>query len=178
MLPGALLSPAPSARQGEELRVQTVPGALMGAGDVIAQQLVERRGLREHHGKRTLRMVAIGCCFVGPVVGGWYKVLDRLVPGATKAVAVKKMVLDQGGFAPCFLGCFLAITGAVNGLSVEENWSKIQQDYVDALLTNYCIWPPVQIANFYFVPLSHRLAVVQCVAIVWNCYLSWKANRV
>ncbi|KAI6059759.1 Protein Mpv17 isoform X1 [Aix galericulata] len=99
----------------------------MGAGDVIAQQLVERRGLREHHGKRTLKMVAIGCCFVGPVVGGWYKVLDRLVPGATKAVAVKKMVLDQGGFAPCFLGCFLGITGAVNGLSVEENWSKIQQ---------------------------------------------------
>ncbi|XP_068535269.1 protein Mpv17 [Anas acuta] len=152
-------------------------GALMGAGDVIAQQLVERRGLRQHHAKRTLKMMAIGCCFVGPVVGGWYKVLDRLVPGATKAVAVKKMVLDQGGFAPCFLGCFLGITGAVNGLSVEENWSKIQQDYVDALLTNYCIWPPVQVANFYFVPLSHRLAVVQCVAIVWNCYLSWKANR-
>lgn len=35
--------------------------------------------------------------------------------------------LLQGGFAPCFLGCFLGITGAVNGLSVEENWSKIQQ---------------------------------------------------
>ncbi|XP_064911524.1 protein Mpv17 isoform X1 [Columba livia] len=85
--------------------------------------------------------------------------------------------LLQGAFAPCFLGCFLAITGATNGLSVEENWSKIQQDYTDTLMTNYCIWPPVQIANFYFVPLKHRLAVVQCVAIVWNCYLSWKANR-
>uniref|UniRef100_A0A8C8AW67 Mitochondrial inner membrane protein Mpv17 n=1 Tax=Otus sunia TaxID=257818 RepID=A0A8C8AW67_9STRI len=55
--------------------------------------------------------------------------------------------------------------------------SLLSQDYTDALLTNYCIWPPVQIANFYFVPLQHRLAVVQCVAIVWNCYLSWKANR-
>ncbi|XP_025911677.1 protein Mpv17 isoform X2 [Apteryx rowi] len=152
-------------------------GALMGAGDVIAQQLVERRGLRGHQGRRTVKMMAIGFCFVGPVLGSWYKVLDRLIPGATKAVAVKKMVLDQGGFAPCFLGCFLAIAGAMNGLSVQENWSKIQQDYVDALLTNYCIWPPVQIANFYFVPLNHRLAVVQCVAIVWNCYLSWKANR-
>ncbi|XP_049674568.1 protein Mpv17 isoform X2 [Accipiter gentilis] len=54
---------------------------------------------------------------------------------------------------------------------------RLPQDYMDALLTNYCIWPPVQIANFYFVPLHHRLAVVQCVAIVWNCYLSWKANR-
>ncbi|XP_075606313.1 mitochondrial inner membrane protein Mpv17 isoform X3 [Balearica regulorum gibbericeps] len=121
-------------------------GALMGAGDVIAQQLVEQRGLRGHHGSRTVKMMAIGFCFVG-------------------------------GFAPCFLGCFLAITGAMNGLSLEENWSKIQQDYADALMTNYCIWPPVQIANFYFVPLKHRLAVVQCVAIVWNCYLSWKANR-
>ncbi|NXX77073.1 MPV17 protein, partial [Urocolius indicus] len=154
-----------------------VAGALMGAGDVIAQQLVEQRGLHGHHGSRTLKMMAIGFCFVGPVVGGWYKILDRLVPGTTKVVAVKKMVLDQGAFAPCFLGCFLGITGAMNGLSVEENWSKVQQDYTDALLTNYCIWPPVQIANFYFVPLKHRLAVVQCVAIVWNCYLSWKANR-
>ncbi|KAI1241376.1 Protein Mpv17 [Lamprotornis superbus] len=195
----------------------------------------------------------------GPVVGSWYRILDWLIPGNTKVVAVKKVILDQvalamaplsqGGFAPCFLGCFLAVTGAVNGLSVQDNWSKIQQDYMDALMTNYCvsggrsvslslshllhgaamdslghperqagvgvgwgpwqgsslllpfsaqIWPPVQIANFYFVPLQHspgaqslspepaaadpvpsvpRLAVVQCVAIVWNCYLSWKANR-
>ncbi|XP_064364240.1 protein Mpv17 isoform X2 [Dromaius novaehollandiae] len=157
---GRLLARRPRAAQA------LTAGALMGAGDVIAQQLVERRGLRGHQGRRTVKMTAIGFCFVGPILGSWYKVLDRLIPGATKAVAVKKMVLDQGGFAPCFLGCFLAIAGALNGLSVQENWSKLQQ-----------IWPPVQIANFYFVPLHHRLAVVQCVAIVWNCYLSWKANR-
>ncbi|XP_039243404.1 protein Mpv17 isoform X2 [Pipra filicauda] len=84
-----------------------VAGALMGAGDVITQQLVERRGLRGHHGPRTLKMMAIGFCFVGPVVGSWYRILDRLIPGNTKVVAVKKMVLDQ--------------------------------DYTDALMTNYCV---------------------------------------
>eukprot|EP00076_Gallus_gallus_P008126 XP_004935875.1 protein Mpv17 isoform X12 [Gallus gallus] len=158
-------------------------GALMGAGDVIAQQLVEQRGLRGHHSQRTLKMMAIGFCFVGPVVGGWYRILDRLIPGATKAVAVKKMVLDQGAFAPCFLGCFLAITGAVNGLSVEQNWAKIQQlcravwggvvaGLLPALMastfprTTWTLCSPTTV-----------LAVVQCVAIVWNCYLSWKANR-
>ncbi|KAM4680466.1 mitochondrial inner membrane protein Mpv17 isoform 1-T1 [Amazona ochrocephala] len=130
---GRLLARRPGAAQA------LTAGALMGAGDVIAQQLVEQRGLQGHHGPRTLKMMAIGFCFVGPVVGGWYKILDQLIPGTTKVVAVKKMVLDQGGFAPCFLGCFLAITGAMNGLSVEENWSKIQQDYTDALLTNYCV---------------------------------------
>ncbi|XP_077345518.1 mitochondrial inner membrane protein Mpv17 isoform X2 [Lithobates pipiens] len=152
-------------------------GSLMGVGDVISQQLVERRGVQGHSVERTLKMMGVGLCFVGPVVGSWYNVLDRLVPGSTKSVALKKMLLDQGGFAPCFLGCFLTIVSTLNGLSKEEIWTKLKRDYKDALITNYYIWPAVQIANFYFIPLYHRLAVVQCVAIVWNSYLSWKANK-
>ncbi|CAM4643748.1 unnamed protein product [Lepidochelys kempii] len=130
-------------------------GSLVGVGDVISQQLVERRGLSGHSSRRTLKMMAIGFCFVGPVVGGWYQLLDRLIPGNTRMVALKKMVLDQAGFAPCFLGCFLAIAGALNGLSTEESWAKVRRDYPDALLTNYYLWPAVQIANFYFIPLNH-----------------------
>uniref|UniRef100_A0A8C3PBY0 Mitochondrial inner membrane protein Mpv17 n=1 Tax=Chrysemys picta bellii TaxID=8478 RepID=A0A8C3PBY0_CHRPI len=102
-------------------------GSLVGVGDVISQQLVERRGLRGHSSRRTLKMMAIGFCFVGPVVGGWYQLLDRLIPGNTRMVALKKMALDQVGFAPCFLGCFLAIAGALNGLSAEESWAKIRR---------------------------------------------------
>ncbi|XP_010369536.1 protein Mpv17 isoform X4 [Rhinopithecus roxellana] len=120
-------------------------GSLMGLGDIISQQLVERRGLQEHQRGRTLTMMSLGCGFVGPVVGGWYKVLDRFIPGTTKVDALKKMILDQ--------------------------------DYPDALITNYYLWPAVQLANFYLVPLHYRLAVVQCVAVIWNSYLSWKAHR-
>ncbi|XP_055041571.1 mitochondrial inner membrane protein Mpv17 isoform X2 [Misgurnus anguillicaudatus] len=120
-------------------------GSLVGVGDVISQQLIERRGLANHSVKRTAKMMSIGFFFVGPVVGSWYKVLDKLVTGGTKSAALKKMLFDQ--------------------------------DYTDALISNYYLWPPVQIANFYFVPLHHRLAVVQIVAVVWNSYLSWKANK-
>uniref|UniRef100_A0A8D1BHC5 Mitochondrial inner membrane protein Mpv17 n=2 Tax=Sus scrofa TaxID=9823 RepID=A0A8D1BHC5_PIG len=154
-----------------------VARSLMGLGDVISQQLVERRGLQEHQTGRTLTMVSLGCGFVGPVVGGWYKVLDRLIPGTTKVDALKKMLLDQGGFAPCFLGCFLPLVGTLNGLSAQDNWAKLRRDYPDALITNYYLWPAVQLANFYLVPLHYRLAVVQCVAVIWNSYLSWKAHR-
>ncbi|XP_056409201.1 protein Mpv17 [Hyla sarda] len=152
-------------------------GSLVGVGDVISQQLVERKGLHGHNLERTMKMMGIGFCFVGPVLGGWYKVLDRLIPGSSKSVAIKKMLLDQGGFAPCILGCFLTIVGSLNGLSTDEIWDKLKRDYKDALITNYYIWPAVQIANFYFIPLHHRLAVVQVVAIIWNSYLSWKANQ-
>uniref|UniRef100_A0A8C6A3A9 Mitochondrial inner membrane protein Mpv17 n=1 Tax=Marmota marmota marmota TaxID=9994 RepID=A0A8C6A3A9_MARMA len=114
-------------------------GSLMGLGDIISQQLVERRGLQEHQTGRTLTMVSLGCGFVAPVLGGWYKVLDRLIPGTTKVDALKKMLLDQGGFAPCFLGCFLPLMGTLNGLSAQDNWAKLRRDYPDALLTNYYV---------------------------------------
>ncbi|XP_041419630.1 protein Mpv17 isoform X1 [Xenopus laevis] len=159
-------------------KVQIVTaGSLVGVGDVISQQLLERKGLKGHSIERTVKMMGIGFCFVGPVVGGWYKILDRIIPGSGKPVALKKMLLDQVAFAPCFLGCFLSIASALNGLSGEQIWGKLKRDYKDALITNYYIWPAVQVANFYFIPLYHRLAVVQFVAIIWNSYLSWKANK-
>lgn len=42
----------------------TCTGSLMGLGDIISQQLVERRGLREHQAGRTLTMASLGCGFV------------------------------------------------------------------------------------------------------------------
>ncbi|KAL2773711.1 protein Mpv17, partial [Daubentonia madagascariensis] len=144
-------------------------GSLMGLGDIISQQLVEKRGLQEHQMGRTLTMVSLGCGFVGPVVGGWYKVLDRFIPGTTKVDALKKMLLDQGGFAPCFLGCFLPLVGALNGLSAQDNWAKLQRDYPDALITNYYLWPAVQLANFYLVPPSLQVGCCP----VCRCYLEF-----
>ncbi|XP_062823094.1 protein Mpv17, partial [Anolis carolinensis] len=85
------------ARRPASVQVLTA-GTLMGVGDVISQQLVERRGLEGHSGRRTLRMMGIGLCFVGPVIGSWYRVLERMVPGATRTAAFQKMLLDQGGF--------------------------------------------------------------------------------
>lgn len=50
----------------------------MGLGDIISQQLVERRGLQEHQTGRTLTMVSLGCGFVvssacsgAAVLGQW-----------------------------------------------------------------------------------------------------------
>ncbi|XP_067428701.1 protein Mpv17 isoform X2 [Thunnus thynnus] len=103
-------------------------GSLVGVGDVISQQLIERRGLAHHNVRRTAKMMSIGFFFVGPVIGSWYKVLDKLVVGGSKSAAMKKMLVDQLCFAPCFLGAFLSISGALNGLTVEENVTKLKRN--------------------------------------------------
>ncbi|XP_075451317.1 mitochondrial inner membrane protein Mpv17 [Ascaphus truei] len=151
-------------------RVQILTaGSLVGVGDIISQQLVEKKGLRGHSVERTMKMMSIGFCFV----------VRALSPSLSPlALFLSSRPLSPlGFFAPGFLGCFLSIAAALNGLSREDIWAKLQRDYRDALITNYYIWPAVQMANFYFIPLYHRLAVVQCVAVVWNSYLSWKANK-
>ncbi|KAK7878718.1 hypothetical protein WMY93_030957 [Mugilogobius chulae] len=55
-------------------------------------------------------------------------------PGSTKSAAMKKMLVDQLCFAPCFLGAFLGLSGALNGLTLEQNVHKLKRDYTDAHL--------------------------------------------
>ncbi|KAM9421445.1 mitochondrial inner membrane protein Mpv17-like [Salvelinus alpinus] len=150
---------------------------LVGVGDVISQQVLERRGLANHNVTRTAKMMSIGFFFVGPVLGGWYMILDKLVTWGTKSASINKMLVTKVGFALCFLGTLLGISRTLNGLTVEENVAMLKRDYMDALISNYYLWPPVEIANFYFIPLHLRLAVVQIVAVSWNSSLSWKANN-
>ncbi|XP_051880691.1 protein Mpv17 isoform X1 [Pristis pectinata] len=152
-------------------------GGLVGFSDIVSQQLVERRGIANHNVKRTVKMTTVGLIYVGPILGAWYRFLDRLVVGQSKSAALKKMILDQLAVAPCFLAGFITVTGFLGGLPREKIWLKLQKDYKNTLISNYAIWPTAQLLNFYFIPLEHRLAVVQVVALMWNTYLSWMANR-
>ena len=59
----------------------------------------------------------------------------------------------------------------------HEIKEMLQEHYVQTLITNYKIWPLAQTLNFTFVPIQHRVGFVQIVAIFWNAYLSWMANK-
>jgi len=53
-----------------------------------------------------------------------------------------------------------------------------KQKFWPTLINGYKLWPMVQLVNFYFVPLNHRLLVVNSVALGWNAYLAYVANAV
>ncbi|CAI4218914.1 unnamed protein product [Parascedosporium putredinis] len=74
------------------------------------------------------------------------------------------------------------MTGSVlhEWLSTEEGRSpkeNVKKNFLPIMATNYMVWPWVQLANFKFVPLNHRLTFANTVAIGWNCYISYMNNR-
>ncbi|XP_069925408.1 protein Mpv17 isoform X12 [Oryctolagus cuniculus] len=70
-----------------------------------------------------------GADFQGPVVGGWYKVLDRLIPGGTKVDALKKMLLDQDYLDALITNYYVradTLTACPVALSSEMPWGSFQ----------------------------------------------------
>ncbi|KAG7293215.1 Protein required for ethanol metabolism [Staphylotrichum longicolle] len=146
---------------------------LFAVGDVAAQQLVDKKGLEKHDLARTGRMALYGgeTVVFGPAAATWFGVLSRHVNlRSPNATILARVACDQGLFAPTFIGVFLSSMAVLEGSSPRE---KLARNYSDALLTNWMIWPFVQMVNFKLVPLQHRLLFVNVISIGWNCYLSF-----
>ena len=76
--------------------------ALYTVGDVIQQHIEGRDGL---DWARMGRMATLGLC-MGPLNHFWYLHLDRLIPGATGKIVMKKVLADQIVMAPICCSVF------------------------------------------------------------------------
>ena len=90
---------------------------------------------------------------------------------------LKTQGLDQCIFAPVALLAFLNIVAGLRGDSFGVRVYDIKTNYLTILGNNYKFWPAIQLVNFYFVPLQHRLMVVNLAALCWSTYLSWQTNK-
>lgn len=147
---------------------------LHAAGDVIAQEIIEKK--EKHDFVRTARFFLLGIAWDGPLISTWYRTLGTAIPSTTKVATVSKVVLDQGLFIPGVLGSFLVLNGILKGMSMDEVQQVLERDYFQLLLANYQLWPAVMLLNFYLMPVRHQVLFTNCVSLIWNTYLSWKAN--
>ncbi|KAI9103112.1 putative integral membrane protein, Mpv17/PMP22 family [Phlyctochytrium arcticum] len=149
-------------------------GTLFGVGDLIAQQGFGETTWSQHDWKRTGRLMTYGTLGLGPAIAVWYRFLNANVQMKSKiGTTVARMTADQFLFAPTNLVCFFTAMGLMEGKSTAEIKKKFQTTYLPTLKANFILWPPIQLANFYFVPLNYQSLVVNTVALGWNTYLSF-----
>ena len=141
---------------------------LFATGDTMAQQGVEKKGLANHELGRTTRMALYGGCIFGPAATKWFGFLQRKIqlPGRPNLEILARVAADQVIFASCNLTVFLTSMAVMAG---EDPREKLRSTYFNALSKNWLVWPAVQATNFKFVPLEHRVLVVNMVSLGKSC---------
>lgn len=106
----------------------------------------------------------------GPAATRWFQFLQEKIVLKNKNLEIlARVVVDQSLFTPVNLGCFLSSMAYMEGVPIKE---KIDKSYKTAITANWSIWPFIQMVNFKFVPLPHRVLFVNTISIGWNCFLS------
>ncbi|KAJ4481292.1 hypothetical protein J3R30DRAFT_3867278 [Lentinula aciculospora] len=155
---------------------------IFGAGDFIAQQLVDKRGLQNHDFARTARFIFYGSCLFGPVLTKWHQFINRRPFTNPLRAVIYKVTLDQFIAAPCRYShrVFEVITvpmffGSMSILEGRpgEAIPRIRNSYVSTLTRGWCLFIPAQVINFAFIPVSMRILFFSTVALCWNTYLSF-----
>ncbi|MCJ1425323.1 Protein required for ethanol metabolism [Sticta canariensis] len=136
----------------------------------MAQQGVERVGVDKHNYARTGRMALYGGAVFGPAATTWFKFLQEKIKFQNPNLTIAARVLtDQCVFASTNMFVFLSSMAIMEGSSPKE---KLESTYTTALKKNWMVWPAVQAVNFKFVPLEHRVLVVNIVSLATDSILA------
>lgn len=99
----------------------------------------------------------------GPAATIWYKFLQNKIKFQNANLTIAARVLtDQCVFATTNMFVFLSSMAIMEGTSPRD---KLKSTYSTALAKNWMLWPAVQAVNFKFVPLEHRVLVVNVVSL-------------
>jgi len=146
---------------------------LFGAGDVIAQQAIEKRGIKGHDYARTIRLSFYGGALFAPIMTKWYQGLNRLRFATPTRAVVYRVWLDQAVLTPAAVVFFFTSMTFLEGKGIDEAMQRVESAYIPTLLRNWAVFIPTQIVNFAFVPHHLRFFVVGVVSLFWNTYLSY-----
>ena len=127
---------------------------------------------------RTLRAVVYGSLIFAPIGDKWMKFLEskiRFVNSKPQSSNnLLRVAVDQLCFAPLSLPFYFGCMTLLELQPPEVAGLKIREQWWSTLLTNWSVWPAIQMVNFSFVPVQHRLLVINVAAMFWNAFLSHK----
>ncbi|KGB75383.2 protein SYM1 [Cryptococcus deuterogattii R265] len=119
---------------------------LFATGDVIAQQLIEKKGA-DHDLPRTARIVTWGGLIFAPTVNLWFRTLERIPIRSRWPATFTRVGLDQFGFAPVVLSGFFTAMTFMEGKDFNAAKTKWHESFVPTLQANWMLFIPFQMLN-------------------------------
>lgn len=157
------------------LLTKAITSGLIGAaGDIFAQAFIEEKS--EFDLRRLGIFTFLGAALLAPVLHVWYGFLGSFVVGGGAIATAKRLFLDQALFGPGFIVVFWAALCTLEG-RIGSLYSQLEDNWFNAVKTNWGLWIPAQIINFGFIPSLYQVLFANCVGCVWNAYLSYITHK-
>ena len=153
----------------------TTSAVIGGVGDLTCQCVFKTHESDGVDWRRCAMFSALGGLMVGPTLHHWYSWLHRSVPGDSIGAVGRRLLLDQGVFAPLFIPAFMGTLLSIEGL--PRPLATVQVEWWPALTANWKLWVPAQLINFAVVPVHFQVLFANGVSVAWNVYLSWATHR-
>jgi len=125
-------------------------------------------------------MAIIGGPFAAPYAHLWYcKWVPSIMPKLTtnkKVEVVLSVIGDQLIFTPPLMTSFLFLNDFMINWNVKKAVNNVREKVWRGLKMNWTVWPPVQLINFWLIPIPFRVLFVNFVGLFWSMYLSYLQN--
>ena len=131
---------------------------------------------------RTLRSGLFGFLWLGPTnhfVWGRtrYIGLDWWFPGPSWRMVLSRVAVDQVTNMPLNMVVFHSWHPLLTGKGVEAAAQNVREALWPSLCFAWSIWPLVHPLSFRYVPIEHRLLVLNVCSLCVFSYATWVAER-
>jgi len=113
----------------------------------------------------------------GPLYHVWYIYLDRVLPGRTFQVVMKKLAADQLFMTPLSIVLFFVSLGMLEGQKCDQMQHDIQHKGPPLLAAEWTFGPATQLFNFFVLPTRFRVVYDSVVCLCFDVYYSYVKYR-
>ena len=125
--------------------------------------------------QRSAGMIVLGALVGGIVVRKFYDLQAWLFPGGGIGNTVKQVLVDQFGYTPIYLPCYLVSVNAIVGKRgadlVKGVWGKMKM----ILPLNWLYWGLMALPVLYNLPQDLKVYALQFFSILWLSFQAKKA---
>lgn len=150
-------------------------GGLLVFGDFIQQHIEiwnKSHSTGSFDKERSGRLLLMGL-FHGAPRHYFYVYLEKYLPGRDAYSVMRKILLDELVLSVFIDFSFVYGVTALEGYGHARSLDVTLDKFPTIYMWDWLLWPPLQILNFYFLPLRYRVIFVSTLNLVWNTLLSY-----